>query len=147
MQIKFKTLKIFVIYVLVTSFTFTGLTFDQNLIDAGVAVYSGRATNYQKGIVFAENKSINHARLYDVISDEVYQVCQYFFQIKSDKISRKAADDARLVYKKQISSSPMCYNPGTDTDIIVSPRRWRMTLRKIKKVRKFYSNGVEKYLK
>jgi len=149
-QIKFITLKTFIIYVLITSFSFTGLTFDSTVIAAAEAFEAGDATCFQKAIVFEKNKTINHMRLYGVIDDDVYQANQNFFQTNNDKLSQKAAEKANLICNKQISlSCCVRYNPGADTDNIVRRREGcgNITLKDIKQVRKYYNNDVTSFLR
>ena len=124
-----------------------GFGFSADLIEATQSVYCNNASEQQQVEVFVNNKIINHMRLKNVITNDVYQANQIFFQKINDTISEKAVKQAGLKYEKQIRLyTKDIYKPGTDTDIIVGSRNGYVTLNDIKLIRTLYNEEVEKFL-
>ncbi len=144
---KLLILKFFVTFTVTIFLPFFCFGFSADLIEATQSVYCNNASAQQQAEVFIKNKTINHMRLINIISDEVYQANQIFFQKINDTISERAAKQAGLKYEKQKRlNTKDVYKPGTDTDILVGSRNGYVTLNDIKLIRTLYNKEVEKYL-
>ena len=79
------------------------------------------ATTYEqaRALTFKNNAAIQRAALNGYLTDGVYQVVQRDYAKLNEDFASRAANDAGATFTKQVSKTPSCFSPGTDSDYIV----------------------------
>ena len=129
------------LFPLLFCFSATAAVLTPDLLSALQAAVNGNATSYQRGLLFANNDTINRSRLNNWISDREYQAAQKEFAALNEKFGSEAAEDAGAGFTKQVSKSKS-YSPGTDSDYITkvdSPEQ-------IRHMKESYNRRINEFL-
>ena len=101
----------------------------------------GKATPYDRAVLYKNNAAINRAAMNGWLSDVQYQRTQSDFSIINQNIAKHAAADAGAEFTVQTRTSKK-YSPGTDSDYITKVK----SEAQIAKMQQSYNRRINGYL-
>lgn len=108
------------------------------------ALNSDNFTQEDQAYLYAHNTEINYMAKKGIIHEEVYQVNQAFYQIKTKELIENAARNIGLTVETlQALSLP---KPGADFDAIISKPFGSITLQDAKNMRRSVNREIRNYL-
>jgi hypothetical protein len=102
------------------------------------------ATAYSRmrALLFKNNPAIQEAALNGYITDEEFQAAQHDFAALNEGFASQAASDVGATFTKQVSKTPSCYSPGTDSDYITQVT----SVGQIDRMQSAYNQYIDQYL-
>jgi hypothetical protein len=72
-----------------------------------------------RALLFKNNPLIQEGALNGYIPNDTYQAIQSDYAALNESFASQAAADVGAKFTKQVSKTPSCYSPGTDSDYLV----------------------------
>ena len=95
-----------------------------------------------QALLFKNNPAVQRAALNGYITDQEFQAAQRDYAVLNEEFAAQAAADAGARFTKQVSKTPSCYSPGTDSDYITQVTR----VEQIDQMQSGYNRYVNQYL-
>ncbi len=116
---------------------------DGEILRAAERAAKGAATAADEGLLFLENRRVNHLAMEGKLDGETYRTIQTTYDKKNRALAADAAAAAGLSAERGGKKGP--FRPGTDTDVQL--RGKDLTAGDVERARREYNARVEDYLR
>lgn len=142
-----KTLRpkaIFCVLLISLSCATSSFSWTDELFEAVKAMESGKATSYHEGLILKNNREINQMRIKGVISDDVFQRSQAYYNQITTATATAAAERQGSVLERQKTAFSKPIDAGTDTDFILKKAE---SAEQIKKIRNTFNDDFSEIIR